>query len=335
MSCPAPRRRVAWILGLLAGALVACRPVPADPLADFGGGFDPVRYDAGPLPPAAPDKPVRIAVPPFYADELVAGAVAALERYLEESCGFDVELSAYQAYDEDIAARVARGELDVAELSPYQYVDAMGAGVAIAPMAATVARGSASYGSYLVVKAGSPLHTLDDLRGGKRVRLGLVAPLSTSGWVLPLLYLKDHGVDLERDVELVATGGHATSLTALQDGRLDVAAVSSDLLIGNVGLAGPLSVLAKAGRTPNDVLVVRADLDPNVRRRLESALLRLSIHDPVGRAALRAFSAVDGFMPVPPDHYDEVFALAKRAAATAFPPARPLEGAAAASAAAP
>lgn len=324
MSRVSPTCRGRWILGLLVGASFACRPTPADPLADFGGGFDPVRYDAGPLPQAALARPLRIAVPPFYADELAAGAVAALQRYLEESCGFAVELSAYEAYDQDIAARVARGELDVAELSPYQYVDAMGAGVAIAPLAATVARGSASYGSYLVVQAGSPLHTLDDLRGGKRLRLGLVAPLSTSGWVLPLLFLKDHGVDLERDVELVATGGHATSLAALQDGRLDVAAVSSDLLIGNVGLAGPLSVLAKAGRTPNDILVARADLDPAVRRRLESALLRLSIHDPVGRAALRAFSAVDGFMPVPPGHYDEVFALAKRAAATKFPPARPL-----------
>lgn len=320
----------AWRPALMLGALLALGACPrdgADPLADFGGGFDPLRFDAGPLAAAAPARPVRIAVPPFYADQLAAGAAVALERALESACGFDIELTAAPAYDHEVAARLARGDLDVAELSPFQYAEAHRGRAPVVPLVATVARGSASYGSYLVVRAGSNLRTLDDLRGGRRLRLGLVAPLSTSGWALPLLYLRDHAIDLERDVELVITGSHPNSMAALLDGRIAVAAVSSDLLIGNVGLAGPLAVLAKAGRTPNNVLVARADLDAAVRRRLEAALLQLSIHDPVGRAALRAFSAVDGFMPVPPGHYDEVFAVAERAAAARFPAARPLEGA--------
>ena len=97
----------------------------------------------------------------------------------------------------------------------------------------------------------------------------------------------------------------------LRDGVVDVAAVSSDLLVGNSGLAGPLRVIAKAGRTPYDVIVASATLDPVVAQRLRAALLALSIHDEKGRAALKAFSAVDAFMPIPKGHYDDVMALAK------------------------
>lgn len=317
------RTRLGW-LGL-ACALVGCRIEGDDPLASFGGGFDPLRYDAGVLAPARLERPLRVAVPPYYAKELAAGSAAALERYLETACGVDVELSASTAYDQRVVQDLVAGVLDVAELSPYQYAAAVRARAPLVPLAATVTNGSSSYGSYLVVRSGSPLRTVDDLRGGAKVRVALVAPLSTSGYALPLSFLLDHGVRIGHDVELVQSGSHPASVSALLEGKVEVAAVSSDLLIGSVGLAGPLTVLAKVGRLPNDVVVARADLDPAALHLVQHALLRLSIHDPAARAALRAFTPVDGFMPVPPGYYDAVVALAERAAAMAAPPVRALE----------
>jgi ABC-type phosphate/phosphonate transport system substrate-binding protein len=84
-------------------------------------------------------------------------------------------------------------------------------------------------------------------------------------------------------------------------------------LIGNTGLGGPLVIVAKAGRAPYDVIVARKGLDAHIASAIRTALLRLSIHDAKGRSALRAFSSVDGFMPVPTGHYDAVRALAKKA----------------------
>lgn len=78
------------------------------------------------------------------------------------------------------------------------------------------------------------------------------------------------------------------------------------------GLAGPLVVIAKAGRTPYDAIVARATLDPKIVHRVQNPLLRLSIHTEEGRSALRASSSVDGFMPIPPGHCDSVIALARR-----------------------
>ena len=109
-------------------------------------------------------------------------------------------------------------------------------------------------------------------------------------------------------------------MAAIIAGTVDVAAISSDLTIGRAGLSGPLRVLAKVGRVPYDVVVARKDLDPHVLRVVQAALLRMSIHEPKYRPALGAFSAVDGFMPVPAGHYDEIRKMARRVMQAPAPP---------------
>lgn len=297
----------------------ACTPVGEPGLAAFEGGFDPVRHDAGPLPPLDESKgpesngglgrPLRFNVPPFYAEKLLEGAVQDLDAWLERETGLTIEVLAPAAYSyNDIADALVRGDVDIAELSPYQYALMSLRGSTIVPIAATVAHGASTYGSYIVVRQGSPLHTVEALKGK---RIAFVDPLSTSGFLLPAAFLRERGFDLDKDVRVVFTGSHPNALSAVKNGEVDAAALSSDLLIGQAGLAGPLVVVAKAGRMPYDAIVARATLDPVIVQRVQAALLRLSIHTAEGRSALRTFSSVDGFMPIPPGHYDAVIALAR------------------------
>lgn len=309
--------RLAVALSTL-GALVACAPTVEPGLEVFAGGFDPVRFDAGPLPVVASKngalgRPLRFQIPPFYADALVEGGVRDLEAWLERETGLDVEISApAAAYSyAAIAEALHRGDIDIADLSPYQLALSL-RGDAVIPLAATVAHGASTYGSYIVTREASPVRTVADLKGRK---IACVDPLSTSGWLLPAAFLHERGFDLDKDLQVVFAGSHPKALAALKSGDVDAAAVSSDLLIGQAGLAGPLVVIAKAGRIPYDAIVARAGLDADIVTLMRSALLRLSIHSQEGRAALRAFSSVDGFMPVPPGHYDAVIALAEGAQA--------------------
>lgn len=313
------------VLAVLAVAVVVTAPAwerraADDPLAAFAGGFDPTRYDAGTLvalEPAALGRPLRFNVPPFYA-ERPEGSTEALEKYLEEQTGLDVEIRTPPAYSyREIADVLASGEVDIAQLSPWQYALVLEAGVKLEPVAASVAHGASSYGSYLVVKRGSPIRRIDDIRGKK---LAFVDPLSASGYVFPALWLGERGFDLDKDVHVSFAGSHPAALRAVLEGAVDVAAVSSDLLIGNAGLAGPLVVVAKVGRMPYDVIVARPGLDGAVLSHVRRALLRLSIHDERGRSALRTFSSVDAFMPIPPGHYDEVIGLARNSAARGLRP---------------
>ena len=299
-------------------AMGGCAPrVPEPGLEVFEGGFDPVRFDGGPMPVLATKngalgRALRFNIPPFYASALSEGGVVALDTWLERETGLDVEIRAPAAYSyAEIADALVRGEVDVAELSPYQFALTALRGNAVVPLAATVAHGASTYGSYIVTREGSAVRNIADLKGRK---IAFVDPLSTSGWLLPAAFLRERGIDLDGGTQVVFTGSHPTALAAVKAGDVDAAAVSSDLLIGEAGLAGPLVVIAKAGRMPYDAIVARADLDPDVLTLVRTALLRLSIHTQEGRAALRAFSSVDGFMPVPPGHYDAVIALAKKAA---------------------
>ncbi|HEY4222623.1 MAG TPA: phosphate/phosphite/phosphonate ABC transporter substrate-binding protein [Myxococcota bacterium] len=308
-------------LALAASASASC--TPAEPgLGAFEGGFDPTRYDGGTLPEpdaASLGRPLRFDVPPFYAERIAEGASSALEHYLEKETHLDVEIRSPSAYDYSaISDALAHGDVDVAELSPYQYALIEGRGIGVIPLAATVAHGASTYGSYLVVKYGSPIHGAADMRGK---RIAFVDPLSTSGFLLPALWLKERGIDIDKDVTTTFAGSHPAALAAVLEGRADVAAVSSDLLIGNAGLAGPLVVVGKAGRSPYDIIVARKDLDAKIVAVVRRALYRLSIHDEGAREALRAFSSVDGFMPVPIGHYDGVLALAKKAASLSPRPA--------------
>ena len=332
-DAPSPRRSLlAWgralraLLAALCAGGGACTPA-APGLEAFQGGFDPVRYDAGPLPAldaqANDGRPLRFAIPPFYADALAEGGVRDLDAWLEREVGIDVAITAPAAYSyAEVADALVRGDVDVAELSPYQYALLLVRQTNVIPLAASVAHGASTYGSYIVVRQGDPSLQPGATRGvealrGKRV--AFVDPLSTSGWLLPSAFLEGRGLDLEKDLTVIFAGSHPAALEAVMNGDVDAACVSSDLLIGKAGLAGPLVVVAKAGRMPYDAIVARPGLAPDVVARVQSALLRLSIHSQEGRAALRAFSTVDGFMPVPPGHYDGVVALAR--AASSAPPA--------------
>jgi phosphonate transport system substrate-binding protein len=291
-----------------------------DALAAFEGGFDPTRYDAGPVTPVDASKLGRaliFAVPPFYAEKIADGAAHDLATYLEHETGVAVEVKASSAYDYNaIVDSLVRGDVDIAELSPLQYALADEHGIGIVPLAASVANGASTYGSYLVAGRGADIHDVRDIKGK---RVAFVDPLSTSGFLLPALFLQQHGFDLDKDIHAQFAGSHPAALALVKDGTVDVAAVSSDLLIGNAGLGGPLVVVAKAGRAPNDVIVARKGLDNQIQSVVRTALFRLSIHDVNGRSALRAFSSVDGFMPVPAGHYDAVRVLAKKMPALASP----------------
>jgi phosphonate transport system substrate-binding protein len=304
----------ATVLGALALAgLLGCAKLDAalspDALAHYEGGFDPARHDAGPLPELKQERPLVFVVPPYYSAEISKTAAKALEQWMKDTAGLDVTVVSPAAYAvEPVATGLASGSIDVAELTTYAYALVAQRGVQTAPIAATVANGSATYGSYLVVRRDSPIESVTDLRGKK---LAFVDPISTSGYLLPARWLREHGYDLQKDLVVSFAGSHPVAVQQLRDGVVDVAAVSSDLLVGNTGLAGPLRVIGKAGRIPYDVIVARGDLEPAILARVRAALLRLSIHDEQGRAALKAFSAVDAFMPVPPGHYDDMLSLAK------------------------
>jgi len=307
----------AVVVVAVALALSACWVPPTSIPLDGPAPFDPTRAldDEGAEGGVEGGEPSEVAlvfgVTPFVTPERQAPWLARLETYLSRTVGVPVTTRVSETFEDAIDA-LDDGSFDVALLSPFTYVTARARIPTLHALATAVAHGSATYASYLVVERESEIRTVSDVRGK---RLGLVDPLSTAGHVLPRAWLARHGIDIDTDVVLSWRGSHDAAYAALVAGAIDVAALSSDTLVNDdaLGIAGPVRVLAKTGRVPCDALVARPGLSPAMLARVRRAFLRLSIHDEEGRAILKDDNLIDGFMPIPPGHYDSVARAAEDA----------------------
>lgn len=289
--------------------VVGCAKEP--PLAierDASSGFDPLRFDLGTEPEGMlDDGPLRFSITPLHSPRRQGQMLERMRGWLEERVGLGVEASVSESPSSAIEG-LRRGELDVVQLSPYACVKAEREGLEVERVAAAIAQGTTSYASYLVAREDSDIERVQDAKGR---RLALAEPWSASGFLYPWAWLRKQGLSPEQDFELVLLRQQDEVLDALLSGRVDVAALSSDALVlrGVLGIAGPVRIVAKVGRIPNDCVVVRKALGERLKWRVRRAFLELSILTPEGRSVLRDYHLINGFWPPPEGYYDGVKAL--------------------------
>ncbi|WP_240517971.1 phosphate/phosphite/phosphonate ABC transporter substrate-binding protein [Brevibacterium aurantiacum] len=147
---------------------------------------------------------------------------------LEEETGKTVEFqnaSDYAAVIEGMRA----GQIDAASFGPFAYVIAKDSGIDMEPAAAPTSdpKKDPAYTSLAYVKKGSDIKGLSDLKGKK---VCFVDKASTSGYLVPMKGIMDEGLDMEKDMEQVLTGGHDASLLSLDSGECDAAFAHDTML---------------------------------------------------------------------------------------------------------
>lgn len=165
------------------------------------------------------------------------------------------------------------------------------------------AHGRPVYFGDVVTRPDSGITTFADLEGK---RVGCNDPVSLSGHYALKFELDDRG--LEPDfVEMVFTGGHQASLTAVASGEIDAAIVDSVVRTTRVRVdpdVAKLRVLDRLGPWPTQPLVARVSLTADEVTRVREHLLGAS-DDPELREELEA-AALSHFVAVGPDHYAPV-----------------------------
>ncbi len=126
------------------------------------------------------------------------------------------------------------------------------------------------YHTVFVVKADSPIQTLQDLRGKS---IALKDPGSTTGHIMPVVMLKRAGLDPDRDVTLRMLDG--TRIEALVND--DVDALGSgvrdyDRLVARFG-EGHYRIIAESPPMPPDLIVARPGLSADVVGELTSKIM--------------------------------------------------------------
>lgn len=207
----------------------------------------------------------------------------------------------------EMVALLRSGQVDVVSetvMSAFRYADEAGAH----PLMREWKRGVSSYQSVLFARVDSDIESIDDLRG--RV-IAFEDRGSTSGFLIPMAMMREHGLEA---VELSAPGiapppgkvgfvfvGTEINITAwVNRGMVDAGALNDgdweDVERTPNGLKDQLTVFHQSPAIPRSVLLVRGDMDANLRIALQRILAGME-HDAAAEEVLDTYYDVARYDP--------------------------------------
>jgi phosphonate transport system substrate-binding protein len=232
-----------------------------------------------------------------------------ISRYIGEQTGLPTRLAAGSSPEE-----LARGQVDVGFVCglPYSRM-ARRRDAPIEVLAAPVLLperydGEPRYFSDVVVRRDSPFASFKDLRG--RV-WGYNERTSHSGWNLVCSSLYRQGLGLDYFGEMRKTGSHLASLSMLERGEIDEAAIDSHVFdvarLRQPDLDARLRVVEVLGPSSIPPIVVSKTLDSSLKRAIRAALLRM--HSDWQAAHVLQKGLIARFVSVGDEHYEHIYRM--------------------------
>jgi phosphonate transport system substrate-binding protein len=247
-------------------------------LLGAGGGLaakGKAQPDGGGRPAGWPEELIICNLPTENSDAMME-ARGMLEQEMGEALGLkvrEINVADYNAVVEAMRTKHA----DIGGFGPVSYVQAAErAGAAALVVAAPMGdKKLAGYTSMFIVKPGSPIKNLQDLRGKT---FAYVDPSSTSGNYVPTLELMNAFPGMTNEdfhtngvffASVTFSGKHYNSIQAVINGDVDAAAVASNTLRtelenGRVKKEDYV-VIHESPMIPNSPVAIRSDLPADLR----------------------------------------------------------------------
>ena len=211
---------------------------------------------------------------------------------------------------QQMASYLRRGRVDwITETSGTAMALSQRSG--IEPLLLTERNGVGRYHGVFFVRRDSPINSLEDLKGRT---LAMQSVWSTSSYLMPMMELLNRGIRPEillspQDTPTADTVGYVFTRSELNISTYVHKRVVDAGVISNIDWQSEqrmpavfrrdMRVLHETEDVPRAVEMVRADLDPAVRARLQEVLLEAS-HDPVAGPALHKFFGTTAFHRIDP-----------------------------------
>lgn len=251
-------------------------------------------------------KELTLGFVPFVEGDKLMEEIKPLTDALGEKMGIPVKgfiATKYIGMVEGLGA----GQIDLCFLPPTAYVLAHKEAGAQLVYVALGKSGKPFYESQILVRKDSGIKDVEGLKGKK---FAFVDASSTSGYLYPYVYLKDHGIDPEKDLaSYVFSEGHDKSIDLLMKGDVDGASTFVDarerFRKDFPTAMEDLVVLTKTDPIPNISAVVRKGLSEEIAASFRKALKEIS-EDEKGKELLSGLFNIYGFAEADDAQFDPV-----------------------------
>jgi phosphonate transport system substrate-binding protein len=236
-----------------------------------------------------------------------------LETYLSAKLGVKVKFTILSRYG-DIAERFIARDMDGAFFGIYTSALAMEK-LNVEPIVRSVnLNGSTTAKGVLFARRDSGIKTLDDMED---THAAFVDRATATGYIFAIAYLNEHGID-DPDkffAEYSFTGSHESSIFAVLDGRSDIGAAKSRVLERLISkdpiVKDELYIITESPELPDNTLMIRKDIDPELKRKFKETLLKLD-RTPQGLNILETLG-IKNFIDASAEDFSEVNDLASKA----------------------
>jgi phosphonate transport system substrate-binding protein len=241
-------------------------------------------------------------VPSGEMERVAAGADAVADLIFQET-GLYVDTNVATEYAGVIEAMCSDPpKAQMASLATFAYVLAAEKGCAETELV-SVRYGSPTYNCQIIAGADTGITELTDLAGKTFCRPD---PLSTSGWIIPMLTMRAAGLDTDTDLEVVDAGSHDAVASAVYNGECDAGATFVDARTQIEGdypdVMEKVNVIAVSTDIPNDGVQYVPSMPRELRDALNSALLAIAATEE-GQDALKTAYSWTALEP----HYDTFY----------------------------
>jgi phosphonate transport system substrate-binding protein len=269
-----------------------------DEAAAFLAGPQPAEGELG-----SESNPIIWSFVPSGEMERVATGAGSVADLIFQETGLHVDTSVATEYAGVIEAMCSDPpKAHMASLATFSYVLAAEKGCAETELV-SVRYGSPTYNGQLIVGAETGIAEVTDLAGKTFCRPD---PLSTSGWIIPMLTMRAAGIDTDNDLEVVDAGSHDAVVTAVYNGECAAGATYVDarsrIEDDHPDVMEKVNVIAVTADIPNDGVQYVPSMPRELRDALNSALLAIAATE-AGAEALDTAYQWNALEP----HYDTFY----------------------------
>jgi phosphonate transport system substrate-binding protein len=221
----------------------------------------------------APQDALLVGIHPYTNPQDLFEAYDPLLRYLERKIpGTRFQLETARDYP-DYEAKLAARRFHFALPNPAQAVVSLGHGYrVIAKMTP-----DEDFRGLIVARADRAVATPRELAGKS---LCFPSPTAVAGTMLPLLYLHDHGLDVNNDVQIRHVGSQFSSIVNAHSGEFAACGSTSRFWRvwsrDNPDKAKEMKVLWRTASVPHNAFVARGDVPPGLAQRVAEALVGMA-----------------------------------------------------------